>query len=104
MFFKEAIKQFKSKEVVMVCEHIFEWGFTPACADAQHFEPATFTRDDGTTGLCTWRVCCYKCKGKKDADLVEMYWENELLHVADFCKPHPSGQGNPSSLPSSSVH
>ena len=39
MFFKEAIKQFKSKEVVMVCEHIFEWGFTPACSTLSTSSP-----------------------------------------------------------------
>jgi hypothetical protein len=100
--YRQALTRFVNREVVMICKHIFEWGFVPDCADARQFVPhKEFKRDDGTSGMCNWAICCYRCKNNKNADLVEMFWLDETLHVADFTTPESVGRGNPSSPPSS---
>jgi hypothetical protein len=85
MTFDAAYPQFAEGDVVMICSHIYGFGFTPGCANTKRVDPpGRFTREDTSTGFFNWLVCCYKCKGNKNADLVEMFWQSGKLHVSDF--------------------
>lgn len=80
----------QENDAVLVCDHLFKqpelFGSGPCAFDGRFSPPVEFTRDDGSKGACHFLLVCPDCSclPNDQVSLVEAFWAERKLHVADF--------------------